>query len=185
MNEFINYYECFSSLFFGADPSLRVQKKMTPVIMDEFAFWRQALSEPRIQNEYQRGLKKVGRVTTDPTSGLAAYWPFDGDGVEEIDDLFVTFADDPTAVVGQVNSAIRFTELNTPAGVDPLPQINFGKGTSGNFTLDGWLRPVSKAEDIVVAGWNDGAGEFAPALLVVTGVIMWWNRVLRKGGKNA
>jgi subtilisin family serine protease/subtilisin-like proprotein convertase family protein len=137
-----------------------------PVRLDDLGVWRRPLREDEIRRIFDEGFFGRGKLPSQVNQGLVSLWQFDGNGIDLINGSDADWTPGSvSATEGQVGRGLLFPGGTaggrvTNASVARVPsQIG--------FTLDGWVRPDSGNESIVVAGWfNEADNVFGPALLV-------------------
>ena len=92
-----------------------------------------------------------------PTDGLVAWYPFDGNGLDESANLLDINSDSNSPAVnrfGQGNAALRFE--NAPM-ISSHPQLNLT--AKDTFTVSLWLQIDDFSQSFAVIGNNSGSGE--------------------------
>ena len=92
-----------------------------------------------------------------PTDGLVAWYPFDGNGLDESPNLLDINSDSNSPAVnrfGQGNAALRFE--NAPM-ISSHPQLNLT--AKDTFTVSLWLQIDDFSQSFAVIGNNSGSGE--------------------------
>lgn len=135
----------------------------SPIQLDDFGLWRRSLREAEIRQIYDEGTFGRAKATNLATAGLAALWPLDRFGVDTI--AGQTISSVGTTVAGQMNFGMRQTGTGTGA-ISTDSRIR-DIGNLPGLTLEGWIKPVSGNERLIVGGWYDAANKrTGPALLV-------------------
>ena len=135
----------------------------SPIQLDDFGLWRRSLREAEIRRIYDEGTFGRAKATNLASAGLAALWPLDRFGVDTI--AGQTISSVGTTVAGQMNFGVR--QPGTGTGAISTDSRIRDIGNLPGLTLEGWIKPVSGNERLIVGGWYDAANRrTGPALLV-------------------
>ena len=135
----------------------------SPIQLDDFGLWRRSIREGEIRRIYEEGTFGRAKATNLASAGLAALWPMDRFGLDTI--AGQTISSVGTTVPGQMNFGMR--QPGTGSGAISTDSRIRDIGNLPGLTLEGWIKPVSGNERLVVGGWYDVANKrTGPALLI-------------------
>ncbi|MSU35814.1 MAG: hypothetical protein EXS36_12065 [Pedosphaera sp.] len=155
------------AFFFGEDPTRLRAPSHSPVILDDFGFWRRSLTDLQLRDVYARGLFRQPKGSpADLLLDMTSYWPFDTDSTERLNGLDGVDQGSVSTVVGRIAGARKFFGTNGLSRVESDDFLNFTDRGRGSFTLEGWVRVSDPVSQVVIAGWGDDKKQFSPALLV-------------------
>ncbi len=150
-----------NSLYFGTDGERR---NAGPIVVDDFGLWKRVLTSDNIRDLYRYGVEDSrGKDVSDSGAGLLAFWPFNGNGAEQVDGKDVVFAG-ASGVPGLLGQGMQIAgggagRVAPPEAGQPLDVIrNVG------FTLEGWVK-LDTNTPAIIAGWSGTNGHTGPLLL--------------------
>ena len=100
---------------------------------------------------------------TPPPSGIAAWWPAEGNGSDIIGGNTATLHSGATFAPGEVGQAFLLNGTNDYLSVPASSNLNVAAG--GSLTAEAWIKVSDVAGYHPIVEWNDGAGH--------GGVHMW------------
>lgn len=152
-----------TSFHFGYDPANLVGA--LPVRVDDVGVWRRALRGDELRRIFDEGSFGRGKLPSSRTRGLVSLWPFDTSGIDLISAQDALLDAGVVPVEGQIDLARQFP--GGGAGGLVTNDVLRGVSSLSGFTLEGWIKPLTGNETMVVAGWfNANSNVFGPALLV-------------------
>lgn len=152
-----------TSFHFGYDPAAAVGS--VPVRLDDFGVWRRAVREDEMRRIFEEGSFGRGKLQNQSVRGLVSLWPFDSSGIDTVSGQNAVLSGAVVPAAGQIDQGRLFP--GGGGGGVVTNDILRGVSTLSGFTLEGWIKPLSGNESVVVAGWfNADEGILGPALLV-------------------
>ncbi len=146
-----------NAFFFGVDPTTGVAATPAPKL-DDFGVWGRPLRAEEVRDIFRYGYDGIGKDVASAGTGLVALWPFDLDGVDQINTNKVVFVGS-NFVTGQISAAV---DMGAAGGrVAPSKSLNLGAGSG--FAVDGWVSFGSAP--VTIAGWGDTNGVSGPVLM--------------------
>jgi len=151
-----------NQFLFGLDPKYQFVNQEVQV--DDFGVWRRALRPQEIRDIYLRGLNGEAKQPADRNTGLAALWPFNGNGDDVLGPNRVTLTDQvrfvPGAFPGEQGALIPSPGFGLVTNTLSMPR-------PGEFTMEGWVALPATSTNAVIAGWwgDSTAGAFGPGLV--------------------
>jgi len=101
-------------------------------------------------------------VCIPPPSGMAAWWPFDGNANDVQNVNHATLVGDPTFATGKVDQGLTFDGIDDHAVIPAAAALDIGSGSGMTFDL--WINPPEIQTARPLIEWNSGAGTEGPHL---------------------
>ena len=143
----------------------------SPIQLDDFGLWRRSIRETEIRKIYEEGTFGRAKATNLASAGLAALWPMDRFGLDTI--AGQTISSVGATVAGQMNFGMR--QPGTGTGAISTDSRIREIGNLPGITLEGWIKPVSGNERLVVGGWYDAAKKRTGPVLLIGQSAPWGN----------
>jgi len=113
----------------------------------------------------------VGGSTTSPSclpppSGLAAWYPFDGNAADAAGANHATISGTASFAPGAVGNALQFDGTTTSAKAVASPALDVGTGDG--LTIEAWISPADATTSYPIMEWNNAAagGVFGTHLFI-------------------
>lgn len=92
-----------------------------------------------------------------PPSGLVAWWQWEGNGSERVNDNTATLSGSPAFAAGKVGQALQFDGSNDSAKASASTSLDVGKVANNGLTIEGWIKPYDNYGRPLVE-WNNATG---------------------------
>jgi len=145
----------------------------SPVQLDDIGLWRRSLRDGEIRQIYEEGSFGKAKSPDLMKSGLAALWPLDGFGFDTLPGQTINLANIGIKVDGQMNFGMRLSGNGTGATTSDSRVRDVGN--LPGFTLEGWVKPESGNQRMVVGGWYDRVTRQVGPVLLLGQSAPWGN----------
>jgi hypothetical protein len=131
-------------------------------LLDELTLYRRALTSDEIAAIYNAGAAGKCAPTNNSTSctptpsGVAAWWPAEGNGNDIVGGNTAILQGDATFAPGEVGQAFQLNDTNAYLRVPASSNLNVAAG--GSLTIEAWVKVSDVTGYHPIAEWNNNAG---------------------------